>query len=73
MDHLIAYARASHVVTLVPRWNLKLGGNWSGTTIEIPQGKWTNVLTRDVVLGGRHQVNNLLQRFPVALLTKEEE
>ncbi len=72
-DHLIAYSRAGHVITLAPRLSLKLGGNWSGTTIEIPQGKWANILTREVVTGGRLRVNALLQRFPVALLTKEEE
>jgi (1->4)-alpha-D-glucan 1-alpha-D-glucosylmutase len=72
-DHVLAYARAGHVVTLAPRWNLRLGGSWSGTTIEIPQGKWTNILTREIVIGGRQRVNTLLHRFPVALLRKEEE
>jgi len=72
-DHLIAFARGGRVVTLAPRCSLKLGGSWSGTTIELPQGKWTNLLTREVVTGGRLRVNSLLQRFPVALLKKEEE
>ena len=72
-EHLVAYLRGSRVATLAPRWNLKLGGSWSGTTIELPPGNWKNVLTRDVVTGGRQRVNALFQRFPVALLTREGE
>ncbi len=72
-DHVIAYLRGSHVATLAPRCNFKLAGNWSGTTVELPQGTWTNILTRETLTGGQQRVNTLLQRFPVALLTREEE
>jgi (1->4)-alpha-D-glucan 1-alpha-D-glucosylmutase len=71
-DYAIGYVRAGSVATIVPRWNLKLGGNWSGTTVELPAERWTNVLTSEVVKGGRVRLQSLFERFPVALLVKEE-
>jgi (1->4)-alpha-D-glucan 1-alpha-D-glucosylmutase len=71
-DYAIGYVRAGSVATIVPRWNLKLGGNWSGTTVELPAERWTNVLTSEVVKGGRVRIQSLFERFPVALLRKEE-
>jgi len=72
-DHVVAFLRSDSVVIIVPRWPLKLGGNWSSTTVEIPQGHWQNRLTRETVMGGRLRLQTLLQRFPVALLTREAE
>jgi (1->4)-alpha-D-glucan 1-alpha-D-glucosylmutase len=72
-EHLVAYLRGSRVATLAPRWTLKLGESWAGTTIELPQGRWRNRLTHDVVTGGRLRVQSLLRRFPVALLTRETD
>jgi len=65
--------RAGKVATVVPRWTLKSGDSWSSTSVELPQGRWKNLLTGDAVQGGRTRVDVLLQRFPVALLTKETE
>ncbi len=68
----LGYLRGQrHVAVIVPRWPLRLGGRWAATTIEVPPGKWSNVLTRETVAGGRLRVQSLLQRFPVALLTRE--
>jgi maltooligosyltrehalose synthase len=36
-------------------------------------GNWKNILTNEFVIGGRVRVQTLLQRFPVALLTREAE
>ena len=41
--------------------------------IELPEGQWKNVLTGDVVIGGRVRLQTLMHRFPVALLTKESD
>lgn len=71
-DSCIGYMRADAVVTVVPRWSVKLGGSWSGTTVELPVARWKNVLTGDVLSGGRVAVQTVLRRFPVALLIKEE-
>jgi (1->4)-alpha-D-glucan 1-alpha-D-glucosylmutase len=72
-DHVVAYLRGDYVAVIVPRWSLKLGGNWSSTALELPQGKWRNRLTGESVTAGRVRVQTLLQRFPVALLTREAE
>jgi len=71
--HLVAFLRADCVATIAPRWPLKLGGSWGMTSIDLPRGLWKNRLTGDAVKGGRQKVQTLLERFPVALLTKEAE
>jgi (1->4)-alpha-D-glucan 1-alpha-D-glucosylmutase len=70
-EHLVAFLRGTHVAAIVPRWPMKLGNSWGGTSLDLPGGQWRNVLTGDGVNGGRVRVQALLHRFPVALLTKE--
>jgi (1->4)-alpha-D-glucan 1-alpha-D-glucosylmutase len=69
-DYALAYSRAGKVITVIPRWTMKRGDSWAGTTIEIPPGRWSNHLTGDSHDGGRLRIQSLLQRFPVALLVK---
>ncbi len=71
-NHVVAYLRGESVLTLVPRLPYTLDGAWQGTTIEIPQGKWSNVLTGEALEGGRALVETLFKSFPVALFIKEE-
>ncbi len=71
-DHAMGYLRAGSLATIVPRWNLKLAGNWSNTTVDLPGQRWRNLLTDEILNGGRVLMQNLLRRFPVALLVKEE-
>jgi len=73
VDHLIAYLRGDSVAVIVPRWPLRLGGNWAATTLDLPLGKWKDIFTGDAASGGRQRVGPLLRRFPVALLTREAE
>ncbi|HEY1768366.1 MAG TPA: malto-oligosyltrehalose synthase [Terracidiphilus sp.] len=72
-DHVVGFLRGENVAALAPRWNLQLGASWNGTTVDLPQSLWNNVLTGDTVPGGRVQVQSLFQRFPVALLTRQAE
>jgi (1->4)-alpha-D-glucan 1-alpha-D-glucosylmutase len=72
-DHLIAYLRGDSVAVFAPRWPLRLGGNWAGTLVELARGRWKNIFTDEVVMGGNVRVQSLLRRFPVALLTREAE
>ena len=72
-ENIVAFLRASYVAIIVPRWPLKAGDNWSSTSIELPPGRWRNLLTGDIVAGGHVRAQALLQRFPVALLTKEPD
>jgi (1->4)-alpha-D-glucan 1-alpha-D-glucosylmutase len=71
-DHVVAFSRNQEVVTLVPRLLVSMGGGWEGTWVELPPGQWKNRLTGDDVEGGRTAVHDLLSRFPVALLSKED-
>ena len=51
-DHVIAFLRAGTMPQLFRDGMLKLAGNWSGTTVDLPNGRWKNLLTGDVLTGG---------------------
>ena len=71
--HCLAFIRGGEVVTVVPRLPLRLAGDWSGTTLALPPGDWTNVLTGARVAGGGHLVGDLFADFPVALLARSRD
>jgi (1->4)-alpha-D-glucan 1-alpha-D-glucosylmutase len=77
--HAVAYARGEApdgaVAVVVPRLVLGLAarpGGWDGTTVDLPPGPWTDVVTgaRVAAGGGPVAVADLLARFPVALLER---
>jgi len=68
--HLVSFQRGENVITIAPRLFLTLG-DWNGTLIEIPEGVWKNQLTGDSIQGGKIEVASIVNRFPVALLTRE--
>lgn len=72
--HVVASMRAGSVVTVAVRESLRCGA-WDGTTLELPvpvSGQtWRNALTGEEVRPGRVEIEVLLARFPVALLTVE--
>jgi (1->4)-alpha-D-glucan 1-alpha-D-glucosylmutase len=70
--HAIAYLRGESVATVVPRWTKLLGGAWSGTAVQLPEGRWTNWLTGAAVEGGSVEVAELLREFPVSLLVRRD-
>jgi (1->4)-alpha-D-glucan 1-alpha-D-glucosylmutase len=69
--HLIAFSRADSVAVLAPRWNIKLSGGFGSTTVQLPLGTWSNILTGEKVKGGSTRVQQLFRRFPVVLLARE--
>ncbi len=71
-EHVVAFGRGDGCVTLAPRLPLKLGKDWGETTIDLPEGPWTNLLTGDPLKGGRVPVRDVVARFPVALLWKDQ-
>jgi (1->4)-alpha-D-glucan 1-alpha-D-glucosylmutase len=71
--NVIAFLRADSVAAIAPRCNIRLGGGFGSTIVELPAGRWRNQLTGEAVSGGKVRVQNLLQRFPVALLVKNSE
>jgi (1->4)-alpha-D-glucan 1-alpha-D-glucosylmutase len=68
---VVAFTRADRVLTVAPRLPLTVGGDWGGTTLEVPGGLWKNRLTGESVGGGTIAVAELLKEFPVALLVRE--
>ena len=69
-ERVIAYRRGEQVVTVVPRWS-HTAEAWGETAVAIPEGRWRNRLTGEEIAGGRVRVGELLEKFPVALLTRE--
>ncbi len=69
--HAIAYLRGEDVATIVPRLVKTLGGDWQRSTVELPEGAWSNRLTGARVSGGRVEMAEALRDFPVALLVRE--
>lgn len=67
-DHILAFVRSERLVSVVPRWLMRLGSDWGDTAITLPEGRWTNVLTEEQVAGGSVPVAALFAKFPVALL-----
>jgi (1->4)-alpha-D-glucan 1-alpha-D-glucosylmutase len=71
-QHVVAFARGSEVVAVVPRLVGGLGGGWEDTSLELPPGRWRNELTGEDV-AGRVPMAELVARFPVALLLHATE
>jgi len=71
--HGVALVRGEGVAVLTPRLVHGLGGDWGDTALELPAGRWRNVLTADTLDGGDVPVARLLESFPVALLVRAEE
>lgn len=69
--HLIAFARDGLVV-LAARHLARLDGDWAGTTVGLPSGRWRTVIgaSSAEMPGGAHRVEELLGRGPVAVLER---
>ena len=69
--HVVAFSRGKLVVA-VPRLVVGLGGEWGDTSIELPAGAWSDVLTGHGFEGGAVAVRDLLADFPVAVLAPRQ-
>jgi (1->4)-alpha-D-glucan 1-alpha-D-glucosylmutase len=70
--NMVAYRRGKDVIVAAPRW-LMSRGSWEDTYLDIPEGRWKNQLTGNILEGGRIEAGALLRSFPVALLTRDKE
>jgi (1->4)-alpha-D-glucan 1-alpha-D-glucosylmutase len=70
-DHVIAFARGDQVIAVAPRFPVGLAGNWSDTTVVLPEGRFHDRLSGTQVEGGMQSLAGLLARFPAALLARE--
>lgn len=69
-EHLVAFARSSAVVTVVPRLTVALerAGGWGTATVTLPAGVWRDVLTGAAYGAGPVRVADLFATLPAALL-----
>jgi len=70
-ERVIAYLRGGNVLTVAQRWPLR-GGPWAETTVDLPEGKWRNYMTNELIAhgGGAFKVKDCFSMFPVALLAR---
>lgn len=73
--HAVAFARSNQageegVVTVAPRLVVGLAGDWSDTTLQLPEGRFTDVLDGKRTFTGEVGLHDLLGPFPVGLLER---
>ncbi|PRH79119.1 malto-oligosyltrehalose synthase [Streptomyces solincola] len=73
-EHCLAFGRGGRTVTAVTRLALRLeeGGGWAGTTLTLPEGRWSDALGggREFTGGGPVDLAELFADRPVALLSR---
>jgi len=71
--HAVSFVR-DRLLVVVPRLLFGLAGDWADTTIELPKGRWKDLLTGVEADGeAPFAVSSLLKAFPVAVLARERE
>ncbi|OXY91549.1 malto-oligosyltrehalose synthase [Streptomyces diastatochromogenes] len=74
-EHCVAFARSGAVITAVTRLSLRLAesGGWRETRLDLPPGRWADVLAPGREFTGHARVADLFDRLPVALLERTAE
>jgi (1->4)-alpha-D-glucan 1-alpha-D-glucosylmutase len=73
-DAALAFARGDKLVVAVPRLPLHASQHgWGDAAIMLPSGPWQHALTGDTFPAGPTRLQDLFARFPVALLTREDD
>ncbi|PVD05686.1 malto-oligosyltrehalose synthase [Streptomyces sp. CS207] len=70
--HCVAFVRSGEALTAVTRLSLRLAeaGGWHDTTLPLPPGRWTDVLTPGREFTGHARLADLFTELPVALLER---
>ena len=69
--HAVAYVRGGDIVAVVPRLVVGLAGDWAGSTLQLPAGRFEDVLDGGKrTFTGEVALADLLGPFPVALLER---
>ena len=63
------HALGEIVLPVVPRFYLKLNRDWQDTVLELPPGDWRDEFSGEL-FRGVVRMDNLLGKFPVALLVR---
>lgn len=69
---VVAFTRGGKVTVVVPRLVLLLREGWDDTSVSLAPGRHHNLLTGETLEGGEVGLERLLERFPVALLARQE-
>ena len=67
-DYIAAFVRNGKAITVVPRFTRSKKG--AMPTLVLPKGSWRNEFTGEI-FKGEVSTENLLKKFPVALLVQE--
>ncbi len=71
-NHIVAFSRGSDVIAVAQRFPHGANGIWSNTTLALPEGRWMDRLSGAVHRSGSVKVAAVLERFPVALLVRQD-
>ncbi|MFC8716743.1 malto-oligosyltrehalose synthase [Kitasatospora sp. NPDC057198] len=71
-EHLVAFGRGERVLCAATRlpYGLHRAGGWRETVLELPPGRWTDLLTERHFTGGPVELSYLFRQLPVALLSE---
>ncbi|OAH11087.1 malto-oligosyltrehalose synthase [Streptomyces jeddahensis] len=72
--HCVAFVRSGEVICAVTRLSLRLAdaGGWRDTRLPLPEGQWSDLLSRGRSFAGHARVAELFTDLPVALLVRVE-
>ncbi|MGA2869474.1 MAG: malto-oligosyltrehalose synthase, partial [Verrucomicrobiota bacterium] len=70
-EHLVSFLRGESLITVVPRFLIKLKNDWQDTLLPLPPGNWHHEFTGEK-FSKAIQADRLFQKFPVALLIRKE-
>ncbi|MFG2498039.1 malto-oligosyltrehalose synthase [Streptomyces sp. NPDC048441] len=70
--HCVAFTRSGEVLSAVTRLSLRLAdaGGWRTTELELPEGRWVDLLTPGREFTGHARVAELFGELPVVLLER---
>ncbi|MFO7983852.1 MAG: malto-oligosyltrehalose synthase [Desulfuromonadales bacterium] len=71
-DNITAFLRGDEVASVTPRLVMQSREGWGDTVIELPEGRWDNILTGEQWSEGEVRLDAVLARFPVGLLVRKE-
>jgi (1->4)-alpha-D-glucan 1-alpha-D-glucosylmutase len=69
--HVISFRRGDDVLVASPRWTTRLENGWGDTTLTVPAGVWTDLLT-GAEYTGTVPIGDLFGDLPVALLERAD-
>lgn len=71
-EHIVSFLRGDTVLVAVSRWTVRLTeSGWGDTTLAVPDGTWTDVLTGATRVG-QVPARALFDELPVALLARAD-